>query len=339
MGRRVFSFLVVALFLWIASPLLSPVAMGGVCAVLVFPWLERLERRKLGTSFASAVLTVGVTLLFLFPGAFLIFIGAKAGLQQIRVLKEGPALGGNFLENVVQSPRVQSLIERVSQIFPIDVQDVLNTAQDMAQAVGLKIADLLGKFFAQLPGMAVGMIVMILSIFFFLVDGRKVAGFVRRNSVLSGPQTENLIGSFAGMCRSVILATVASGFGQSILFSVFCIFAGAPNVALTGFVVFLASFLPLIGATPVTFGVAIFQLLSGNKGGGIALLIAAALAGLVDNFIRPAILRGASNLHPLLAFIAAFGGLQVLGFSGVFLGPIVAGLFVVTVQNLIQDQA
>jgi predicted PurR-regulated permease PerM len=36
----------------------------------------------------------------------------------------------------------------------------------------------------------------------------------------------------------------------------------------------------------------------------------------------------------LLAFVSAFGGLQTLGFSGVFIGPIIAAMFVVTAQIL-----
>jgi predicted PurR-regulated permease PerM len=39
-------------------------------------------------------------------------------------------------------------------------------------------------------------------------------------------------------------------------------------------------------------------------------------------------LRGTVHLHPLVAFIAAFGGIQTLGFLGVFLGPILAAVFV-----------
>jgi predicted PurR-regulated permease PerM len=136
------------------------------------------------------------------------------------------------------------------------------------------------------------------------------------------------------MCRSVILATVASGFVQSVVFGLACAVAGAPSAALIALIVFLASFIPLIGAAPVTFGVAFHELLVGHQGGGIALLVFAVAVGLVDNLIRPIVLRGAGNLHPLLAFVGAFGGLQVLGFAGVFLGPILAGLCVVTVDNL-----
>jgi predicted PurR-regulated permease PerM len=172
-----------------------------------------------------------------------------------------------------------------------------------------------------------------------MVDGRKLVNFLRRNSFFQEDQTEQLLSTLAGMCRSVILAAVASGLAQSLLEAIACVVTGTPNVALIGALVFLGSFVPLIGSAPVTIFVAVQQLLIGRTGAGIALAIAALLVGLVDNVVRPWVIRGSANLHPLLAFVAAFGGLQMLGFSGVFLGPIIAGFAVVLIRVLVQGDS
>jgi predicted PurR-regulated permease PerM len=70
---------------------------------------------------------------------------------------------------------------------------------------------------------------------------------------------------------------------------------------------------------------------------GIILLVFALLTTVVDNFVRPAVIRGSANLHPLIAFVAAFGGLTLLGFPGIFLGPILAGLAVEVLGILFPD--
>jgi predicted PurR-regulated permease PerM len=90
----------------------------------------------------------------------------------------------------------------------------------------------------------------------------------------------------------------------------------------------------VIGSGPVTFGLGIQQLVIGHTVAGTMLLVAAVLTSMLDNFVRPWFLRGSVNLHPLLAFIAAFGGLQTLGFAGVFLGPIVASLFLALIEGI-----
>lgn len=334
MGRKGFYFFIVAIFLYVASPLIVPIAMGAVFATIFYPIMERLERKKVSNGLASGLLTMGLTLCFLLPVAVLTFFAARTGLQQFRVWKDAPKTGGGFFHNLVNTPSVHTYIEKVSSWFPIDFNDVLSTSEDLARTIGLKIGDALGNILTQIPSMSMALAIMVLSIFFFLADGRKLLHFLRQNSLLSKRQTERLIGSVAGMCRSVVLATVVSGFVQAFVFSIVCIFVGVPNVALLGFLVFLASFIPLIGSFPITIGVVFHQLLLGNKSGAVVLFIAAMVVGVADNFIRPLVIKGSANLHPLLAFIAAFGGLQMLGVSGVFLGPIVAGLFVVTVKNL-----
>ena len=185
--------------------------------------------------------------------------------------------------------------------------------------------------------MLIAITVVVVSVYFFLIDGRKLVHFFRRNSVFSAKQTDHLFAALAGTCRSVILASVVSGAVQAIVEVIFCLSTGVPNAALIGIFVFLASFVPVIGGAPITLGVALHAFLLEQTGAGITLLIGAAVVMVLDNFIRPIFLKGSTNLHPLMAFVAAFGGLQMLGFSGVFLGPIVAAMFVATLQLLVHD--
>jgi predicted PurR-regulated permease PerM len=42
---------------------------------------------------------------------------------------------------------------------------------------------------------------------------------------------------------------------------------------------------------------------------------------MVDNLIKPLVLHGQSNLHPLLALLSVLGGVQALGPIGIFVGP------------------
>jgi predicted PurR-regulated permease PerM len=43
--------------------------------------------------------------------------------------------------------------------------------------------------------------------------------------------------------------------------------------------------------------------------------------------VRIHVLNGRAQLHPLMGLISMLGGLQVLGLWGLFVGPIIAGLF------------
>lgn len=339
MARKIFLLSLLGLFLFVCFPLITPLAMGAVFAVMMFPIQEWLEARKFPSALAAAVLTLGFSFLVLLPTATLVFFVAKGGLQQFKVLQQkaqalatAPGASDSFLEQFVNSPRMQELFERVSRWLPISVSEMVETAQDLAKVIGLKLGEVFGNILGLVPGALVALTIVMVSLYFFLLDGRRFPHFVRRNSFFPPEATQEILSSLENLCRAVVMASVFSGLAQMALMSLGLWIANVPNVALISFSVLVASFIPLVGSAPITFGVALFQLAQGNNGPGVTLLITAVIVGMADNFIRPAVLRGGANLHPLLGFVAAFGGLQMMGFTGLFLGPIIAGFFITALR-------
>jgi predicted PurR-regulated permease PerM len=47
------------------------------------------------------------------------------------------------------------------------------------------------------------------------------------------------------------------------------------------------------------------------------------VVGLVDNFLRPALLAGRAELNGLLIFVGLLGGVAAFGLLGLVVGPIV----------------
>jgi predicted PurR-regulated permease PerM len=58
---------------------------------------------------------------------------------------------------------------------------------------------------------------------------------------------------------------------------------------------------------------------------------------LADNVIKPFILHGQSNLHPLLALLSVLGGVQALGPIGILVGPMVV-VFMQTLLNILHNE-
>jgi predicted PurR-regulated permease PerM len=52
----------------------------------------------------------------------------------------------------------------------------------------------------------------------------------------------------------------------------------------------------------------------------------AGVVSVSDNIIRPWVLSDRMNMSPLVIFFAFLGGVQVFGFWGIFLGPVVLSL-------------
>jgi predicted PurR-regulated permease PerM len=48
--------------------------------------------------------------------------------------------------------------------------------------------------------------------------------------------------------------------------------------------------------------------------------------------VRPLILQGRSKMHPLVSLVAIFGGIEMFGLIGIFLGPILAAVLIALLQ-------
>ena len=56
--------------------------------------------------------------------------------------------------------------------------------------------------------------------------------------------------------------------------------------------------------------------------------------GSADNIIRPWVIAGRVEIHPLVLLFALIGGVGAFGFLGLFLGPIVVSILIALVEIL-----
>jgi predicted PurR-regulated permease PerM len=78
-----------------------------------------------------------------------------------------------------------------------------------------------------------------------------------------------------------------------------------------------------IGVIPVLGCAVAWLYWSGNSGWGTFLLVWTLVAGTMDNFLRPILIKRGANLPLLLIFAGVVGGLLAFGLIGIFVGPVV----------------
>ncbi len=335
--NRTGSYLTLAAVLWfiyLATPFFAPLSIGASLAILVFPIHTRLSRRMKRER--SALLVTGlVTLIFIFPAIFLGITGVRAGSTLFRSFRESSmngtiaAEGASMSEAVMSVPWVNELVLKVSGWLHMEPFDLVSNLSGIAKSAALRFGDLFTSLLSSIPMLSISTFLMLLALFFLLVDGERFTRYIVSIPIFPKHQMRFLIRTYSELSKSVLLASVLSGVIQAAIYLVATLFAGTSNAPFFGLLVFLGSFIPVVGASPITFGLAVLTLFTApTKAAGITLLVAAILASLADNIVRPVVLRGSANLHPLLALIGLFGGLHVFGFVGIFVGPVVAGMAV-----------
>jgi predicted PurR-regulated permease PerM len=315
--------------LWMNRGFIKPLAMAALFAATLFPFSELLAHKIKSILWRSALLTVSFAFMFLLPIGIVAFLAADAGLRRVRDLPE----------NWFQQLNIRSSIEKIETILPLPIErdDLVRVLEQGATAVGKAVLSMLQGLVADLPKLTIDNIVIILGIYVFLVESEAVMAWLRRFSPLSRTKTQTFFRSIGDLCSSVVMAAVASGLVQSIIFGTVLLIMGVPETLLITMTAFVLSFVPVVGTLPVSLYLIGTAAIHGNWSHVIAFAVTSGVVGMSDNFVRPYVLSGSAKLHPLIGFIAAFGALETIGFYGLFLGPVVAG-GVFTIVELVLDQ-
>jgi predicted PurR-regulated permease PerM len=120
------------------------------------------------------------------------------------------------------------------------------------------------------------------------------------------------------------------GVAQGVLVGVALRIMGMESSLLLGLATGFASIIPVVGSALVWAPVTIYLLVTGSIGKGLFFLAyCIVVVSSVDNIIRPWVVGGRVELHPLVLLFFIFGGVEAFGFLGLFLGPVIASVLAV----------
>ena len=170
----------------------------------------------------------------------------------------------------------------------------------------------------------IGLLVMTVSLFYFLADGRRMLAAVTKLIPLDSHYQWQLLEEFEEVSRAVVSSTLLAAIVQAVLAGFGFYVAGLGNVFLLTLLTFFGALVPFVGAAAVWGGASLYLLffLKNTWAAAGLALWGLCVVSTVDNIIKPIVLHGQSKLHPLLALLSVLGGVGALGPIGIFVGPI-----------------
>jgi len=355
---RLVSFVVLVAILLVIAGLFFKVMAGfllpiflAVLLVIVFGPLHRwiVARCRGHDRVAAALTTAAILLIVLIPLALIVLQAASESYAIYRTIEnsinaddaEAARGAAEKAEPGAATPQAWAATELVKlgnkmglQLDPIKVETTIEQ----------KAGPWLEQFALSTPqyvaGTLIGLFVMIISLYYFLVDGPGMVKTIMRLSPLDDKHEEQLINQFADLTRAVVVATLLSAFAQGMLAGLGFWVAGLGNsVFLLTLLTMLFSMVPFVGAGAVWVPVCLwlFFFKSEPTTAIILAIYCASIVSMADNVIKPIVLHGRSNLHPLLALLSVLGGVQALGPIGIFVGPMVVA-FLQTLLNMLHTE-
>lgn len=214
---------------------------------------------------------------------------------------------------------------------PAQLRQWRDNAQGAVQSWLLPAANATAGFVVQ---MVFGGLIMIVAVFFFFADGERMTVNVMRLIPLDIRHQQELLDDFAGITRAVVTATIVSAVAQGVLAGLGFWVSGVESVTFLVLLTIVLAMIPFVGAMSVWIPVCLWiGMVEGRIWTAVILAIySGVVVSQVDNIIKPMILQGRSNLHPLLALLSVLGGVKALGPIGILIGPMV----VVFLQTLLK---
>lgn len=300
----------------IFEPFLRPLAWAAIFGAFFHGRHKQLETR-FGRTAAASLSTAGVAVIIVVPCVLIVMAFVQEATQTLGSL-DLAAGGSRGLERV---QRAWSWLQR--QRFGRDIPDLDSVLKMGAARIAGFVTEGAGLLARSIVYVVVNVIIMLFALFFFFRDGDAIMSRLRRVLPFDPSFREGRIRETAELIKASISSGLIVALVQGAVGGLTFALLGLGAPVFWGVIMAFFSLLPL-GAWIVWLPVSVWLLLTGEIGRGIALLIIGAGGiSLIDNFLRPMLLAGRTQMNGLLVFISLLGGIATFGLIGLVLGPVI----------------
>lgn len=304
----------------VLQPFLIALAWAGVLALCLWPVCAKLQRRWRWSATRSALAVTLLTALLcvLLVGWTLWQLGAQAA--------QAAAAADDALDRVENLRRVRDYWAWIQRHVPVlpPVAAVSDRVSAWASAAAARLASQSANLLQHVLDLGFKTIIAFIALFFFLRDGRKMPQLVREVLPLAPDRQERLIKETCDLIAAGIAASLVVALGEGIACGIMFAILGIGSPILWGLLMGICSMLPVVGASIVWLPAAAMLAVEGHWVKGVILAgYGLLLIALLDNGLRPLMLRGKAPMNALLMLIGILGGVATFGLIGLILGPVV----------------
>ena len=311
--------LVSSLTLLIVVPFLEYVVASLILAYVLYPIHRRLEGRIGGVASAFGLILATIVAVIV-PLAYIVSVF----VSDLRAISGGEV----DLDVAAIEGRLSELLGREVEI---ELADLLATAGD--QLIRVLFDGYSGVFrFALQAG--IGIALMLFLLYYLLRDGPAFVEWSKDTVPLPPHVVDDLVWKIDATTWGVVIGHIVVALAQALIAGVGLWVADIPNAVFWTFVMAVLSLLPLIGSFLVWGPAAGYLVVIDEVTAGVLLfLYGVVVVSLFDNYARPILIDQQAGLNPGVILVGVAGGVYSVGFTGLFVGPIVIGVLAATLET------
>ncbi len=312
---------------WLLWPFISIIIIACVLTGVFKPVYSFINKRVRASG--ASMLTCGLIFLVLFVPIFF-FVGILSKEAHDLYLAAKDAVLSNQIKNLLEGSKIFERVNLVLSNFNIEFtgEEFNKAVSELAKIVGLFLYEQASSIASNVLNLLVDLFLMLLVIYFLLIDGDKLAAFIIDLSPLPEEQDEKLIQKFKDMAGAILIGNGLGGLIQGVLGGIVFMAFGLPSPFLWGVIMSLLAFLPILGIGLVFLPAAIYLFLIGRIAAGVFFIaFYLLLSGVIEYIFKPKLVGKRVKMHTLLVFFSIIGGLKLFGILGIIYGPLVVTAF------------
>ncbi len=308
-------------------PFLSILVLAFVLTGIFYP-LYSLFLKKIRPHWASLLTCLIIFLVVFVPIVF--FVGALSQEAYSLYQMGQAATIAQHTKELLQNSQLVDQIEKILEGYNIHLNsESFNKAlSDIGKEVGLFLYQQASSIASDILKFVVNFLLMVMIIFFLLIDGEKLIDFILDLSPLPVEHDQKLIAKFQEMAGAILVGNGLAGLIQGILGGLTFAFFGLNSPFLWGVIMAILAFLPIVGISVIFIPAAIYLFLKGSIAAGISFIVIYVLITVfIEYFFKPKLVGHKVQMHTLLVILSILGGLKVFGILGIIYGPLIVTAF------------
>ena len=310
----------VAFFL--VYPFLNYICFALFLAYILHPVRRTLQKKINNRSLCALILILLILIVIILPTIYISF-------KLVREIRSNLSMMSDSPDRYVYLEKIEYLLQR----FTGESTDLHVYKQRLIGQVRSFLVRAAPDFLGSLTELVLGLFIMFF-VMFYLFQGRRRSFDRFRELIPLAPNLKDkLIEEIKSVTWAVVYGQVMTALVQGTLGGVGFFIFGVPNPILWGFTMIILSFLPVVGTSIIWVPAGILLILSGETFRGIGLLLWGGILVMnVDNFLKPRLISGRSNIHPVTVLLGVLGGLKLFGFIGLVAGPLILALMIALIR-------
>jgi predicted PurR-regulated permease PerM len=317
------------LMAYIFRPLINTMLLGFVFAFLFYPIYNKVNKKIRKPRISAMLVCILFILIITIPLLFALnsiageIYGISKNLEGVSLYK----ISEDFeCDSKLLCKFPQALLN--NNVIQVTVKDFLSMASQRTKIY-------IGQTLIMIPAFVLQAFIILFMMYYLFIDGHKFIDKVRKATPIAERHKDVIINNINRVLGGVLFGSIVVGAIQG-MFGAFGFFVfGIRAPLLWGIMMFLFSFIPMLGTGIVWFPASAYMIINaiiasdeGMLFRGIGLMVYCIIfVSTVDNFIRPKLVSDKTKIHPVLVLFGVIGGIVVFNAAGVIIGPIVVGMF------------